>query len=179
MQARSLKNYGVNSASVMDIKGTKMAAVKEYQKMDTDIDILGVMIGINDAYRGYPLGTMDDRSPDTFYGALHVMWQGILKRYPPDQGKKVFAILYPQYDVLPQWKGYRKAMREVAEYYSIPICDLSKELGMSPYADDQYEYWREESYKGKDGLHSAHPTQKGADLYADCISRYMWREFGM
>ena len=179
LHVRECKNYGVNSASVMNIKGTKMAAIDDYQKMDEDIDILGVMIGINDAYRQYPLGQFSDRTPDTFYGALHLMWQRILKRYPPETGKKVFFIMYPQYDVLPFWPEYKKALYEVAEYYSVPICELSKEMGMSPYADDQYQYWPEEAYKGQEGFHSAHPSQKGADLYADVIANYMWRQFGV
>lgn len=93
----------------MNIQGTKMAAIEECQKLDEDIDILGIMIGINDAYRHYPLGNFSDRTSDIFYGFLHIMWQRILKRYPPEKGKKVFFIMYPQYDVLPYWYKYKKS----------------------------------------------------------------------
>lgn len=95
LQAQECLNYGVNSASVMDIKGTRMAAIGAYKQMNKDVDILGVMIGINDAYRKYPLGMFTDRTPDTFYGSLHLMWRGILKQYPPSSGKKCFLSCIP------------------------------------------------------------------------------------
>lgn len=177
LHAKEVKNYGVNSASVMNQKGTAMAVINDYQKMDDSLDIVGVMIGINDAYREYPLGSFSDRTEDTFYGSLHIMWQRILHKYPPDHKKKVFLILYPQYDVFPNWKYYREALLQVADYYSIPVCDLSKELGMSPYIDSGYEYWRKQDYKGNEGLHSAHPTQRGANLYADVIANFINSHF--
>jgi len=92
LNVKECKNYGVNSASVMNIPGTKMAAIEEDHKLDEDINILVIMIGINDAYRRYPLGKFSDGTSDTFYGFLHIMWQRILKRYPPEKGKKVFLL---------------------------------------------------------------------------------------
>lgn len=168
LQAQECLNYGVNSASVMDIKGTRMAAIGAYKQMNKDVDILGVMIGINDAYRKYPLGMFTDRTPDTFYGSLHLMWRGILKQYPPSSGKKVFFIMYPRYDVLPFWPAYQQALYEVADFYSIPICDLGKELGISPDADDTYTYWPEETYAGKAGRAQRTPNAKRRQSVCGC-----------
>jgi len=84
-----------------------------------------------------------------------------------------YLLLQLTYDVLPYWYKYKKALYEVAEYYSIPICDLSKNLDISPYADDDYTYWPNTKYKGQEGLHSPHPTQKDANLYAIVIANFI------
>lgn len=169
-------NYGVSSATLM-VGLSPKCWVRDYAILNDSLDYVGTMIGINDAYRGYNLGTMSDRTEDTFYGALHVYWKNMLAKYPPKNGKKLFAIIYPHYDGLDNWYLWVNAMKEVADYYSIPICDLSKDLGVSPYMDDDFEYWREES--GKPGKHNAHPTQLCADQIAKCISNFINRMFGL
>lgn len=169
-------NYGVSSATLM-VGLSPKCWVRDYTTLSDSLDYVGTMIGINDAYRGYSLGTMSDRTQDTFYGALHVYWKNMLIKYPPKNNKKLFAIIYPHYDGLDNWNLWVNAMKEVSEYYSIPICDLSKELGVSPYMDTNFEYWREES--GKPGKHNAHPTQLCADQIAKCISNFINRMFGL
>ena len=43
--------------------------------MDADADIVAVFGGTNDFGHGdAPLGIMSDRTPDTFYGALHTLY---------------------------------------------------------------------------------------------------------
>ena len=160
-------NYGVSSASV---GGTSPRVwSKDYTVVSTEEDIIGVMIGINDFYRDYSLGNKDGSSG--FYKGLHTMWKGFISRFPPSAGKRLFCMIYPYYDVKPNWELWTAAMQEVAEYYSIPILDFSKELGINPHMDINFEYWREEG-RGT-GKHNAHPTQLTHDMMAKVVAAYI------
>lgn len=51
--------------------------------MDADADVIVVFGGTNDFGHGdAPFGTMADRTPDTFYGALHTLYASLLEKYP-------------------------------------------------------------------------------------------------
>ena len=160
-------NYGVSSASVGGAAPRVWS--KDYTVISTDEDIVGVMIGINDFYREYSLGNKDGSSG--FYKDLHTMWKGLINRFPPSAGKRLFCMIYPYYDVKPNWEKWTAAMQEVAEYYSIPILDFSKELGINPHMDVNFEYWREEG-RGT-GKHNAHPTQITHDMMAKVVAAYI------
>jgi hypothetical protein len=160
-------NYGVSSASVGGAAPRVWS--KDYTVVSTDEDIVGVMIGINDFYREYSLGNKDGSSG--FYKDLHTMWKGFISRFPPSAGKRLFCMIYPYYDVKPNWEKWTAAMQEVAEYYSIPILDFSKELGINPHMDVNFEYWREEG-RGT-GKHNAHPTQITHDMMAKVVAAYI------
>ena len=160
-------NYGVSSASV---GGTSPRVwSKDYTVVSTKEDIIGVMIGINDFYREYSLGNKDGSSG--FYKDLHTMWKGFISRFPPSAGKRLFCMIYPYYDVKPNWEKWTAAMQEVAEYYSIPILDFSKELGINPHMDINFEYWRKEEHET--GKHNAHPTQLTHDMMAKVVAAYV------
>uniref|UniRef100_UPI0024905DD0 SGNH/GDSL hydrolase family protein n=1 Tax=Prevotella pallens TaxID=60133 RepID=UPI0024905DD0 len=164
-------NYGVSSASV---GGTSPRVwSKDYTVVSTEEDIIGVMIGINDFYRDYSLGNKDGSSG--FYKDLHTMWKGFISRFPPSAGKRLFCMIYPYYDVKPNWELWTAAMREVAEYYSIPILDFSNELGINPHMDINFEYWREEGAQtgNGQGKHNAHPTQLTHDMMAKVVAAYI------
>nr|WP_314553332.1 SGNH/GDSL hydrolase family protein [uncultured Prevotella sp.] len=164
-------NYGVSSASV---GGTSPRVwSRDYTVVSTEEDIIGVMIGINDFYRDYSLGNKDGSSG--FYKDLHTMWKGFISRFPPSAGKRLFCMIYPYYDVKPNWEKWTAAMQEVAEYYSIPILDFSKELGINPHMDINFEYWREEGAQtgNGQGKHNAHPTQLTHDMMAKVVAAYI------
>ena len=173
-------NYGVPSATCM-ISSTlgQRSWCRDYTVIRDDSDIVAMMIGINDCYRDYPLGTMSDRTTDTFYGALHVMWQALLNRFPPKNNKRLFMIDYFEIDEEPiattTWQSFVQAQREVAEYYSIPICYLSKELGITPQMDTNYEYWGEWTPAG---THSPHPKQSAHDAIARVVASWIKAHFG-
>ena len=51
--------------------------------MIPDADIVVVFGGTNDfGWGDAPLGTMEDRREDTFYGAYHLLLQKLIDRYP-------------------------------------------------------------------------------------------------
>lgn len=169
-------NCGINSASLLSHSWTPISWVNEYNKIPSSADIIGFMIGINDCFRNYPLGEFSDNNTDTFYGGLHTLIKGLQQRFPADKGKKIFLIIYPHYDAIDTFKKYVSAMYEVADYYSIPICDLSITLGVSPYNDSDYLYWRK--YPSNQ-FHSPHPTQATSHLIAEAIANYINSHFGI
>lgn len=169
-----VQNEGVSSASLMDgtTAGggqTPKAWVNDYVSLSNKYDIVGTMIGINDAYRGYTLGTFNDTTADTFYGALHIFIKGMQNKYLAEDGKRIFMMIYPHYqgraNIYPQ---FMNAIKEVCAYYSVPVLDLSMVCGISPYNDADYKYWRLSG-----AIHSPHLTQLGDDAISPIIANWI------
>ncbi len=175
------RNYGIS--------GTRIARQKtpsedpshdlyfgsRVEGMDPDADIIFVFGGTNDFGHGdAPLGTMDDRTLDTFYGGLHLLYQQLMTKYPG----KVIVIATPLHrtnednvrgdgnkaeDVAPL-KTYAEIIREVAEYYSLPVLDLFRVSGLQPKVQAHLEMFV------PDGLH---PNDAGHAILADRIGAFL------
>ena len=104
-------------------------------EMDEDADAVVVFGGTNDFGHGdAPLGKFEDRCVHTFYGALHMLFISLIEKYP---GKDI-VVLTPLHRLTednPYGDGFKKVptaplktyveiIREVAEYYSLPVLDL-------------------------------------------------------
>ena len=139
--------------------------------MDETADAVIVFGGTNDYGHGdAPLGTPDDRTPATFYGACHYLFNELLNRY---SGKPIL-ILTPLHrlnennprgdrkpeDVAPL-STYRKIIMEVAEIYSLKVLDLYKDAGIQPNNEIN------RNMLAPDGLH---PSDIGHELLADRIA---------
>lgn len=100
------------------------------EKMDLDADLVLVFGGTNDHGHGdAPLGTDADRTPDTFHGACHVLYQKLLARFP----KARIVVLTPLHraeDRVPKADSgailadYVEIIRKTAAQYGLPILDL-------------------------------------------------------
>ncbi|MBR0139061.1 MAG: SGNH/GDSL hydrolase family protein [Firmicutes bacterium] len=117
-----------------------------FDKMDEDADLVVVFAGTNDFGHGDArLGNMRDREPDSFYGALHYLYSGLIERYPES-----FIVVYTplrriceESPVSPGGTFYRtfpfadyvNAIREAAEFYSLPVLDLYARSGLHPGVD--------------------------------------------
>lgn len=117
--------------------------------MDEDADLIVVFGGTNDYGHGdAPLGQMSDRSPYTFYGACHKLVQKLMQRYP---GKEIVLMtpLHRQVEARGGrcLKDYVIAIKEVAEYYGIPVVDLYATSGIQPQFAPNKELY------APDGLH--------------------------
>lgn len=144
-------------------------------EMDADADIVVVFGGTNDFGHGdAPLGTMSDRTPDTFYGALHTLYTELLEKFP-DSPIVVITPLHRLNEDNPRGDGnkpqnvgtlktYVEIIREVAEYYSLPLLDLYKESGLQPKIPIiQHRYM-------PDGLH---PNDEGHKILARKIAKFL------
>ena len=140
------------------------------ESMDPDADIIVVFGGTNDFGHGDAMpGTMSDRTVDTFYGALHVLINHLKTRYP--HAEIVFITpLHRLNENCPDGDGgfkpvgtyaplklYVDIIREVCEYYSLPVLDLWKDSGMQPAIPVVQELYI------PDGLH---PCRAGHEIIA-------------
>lgn len=176
------RNYGIS--------GTRIARQKtpseeprhdlyfgsRVDEMDPDADIIFVFGGTNDFGHGdAPLGTMEDRTLDTFYGALHLLYQQLMTKYPG----KVIVIATPLHrtcedclrgsrktEDVAVLKTYVEIIREVAEEYSLPVLDLFRVSGLQPKVQAHLEKFV------PDGLH---PNDAGHEILADRIGAFLER----
>lgn len=144
-------------------------------EMDADADIVVVFGGTNDFGHGdAPLGTMSDRTPDTFYGALHTLYISLLEKYS-ESPIVVMTPLHRLNEDNPRGDGnkprdvgnlktYVDVIREVAEYYSLPVLDLYKESGLQPKVPIINEKYF------ADGLH---PNDEGHKVIAKKIASFL------
>lgn len=150
------RNYGMSGTRYALQKGTKSrpkddcvdvnSFSERFGQMEDDADIVVVFGGTNDYEHGdAPLGSFSDRSPESFYGACHYLYSGLIKKYPG----KTIVIMTPlhrcnemsrcgackerEYGTL---REYVNIIREVAEYYSIPVLDLYASSGLQPEVEE-------------------------------------------
>ena len=173
------QNYGIGGTRIARQKKPAEEKwdrdfISRVPEMDNDADIVVVFGGTNDFGHGdAPLGTMSDRTPYTFYGALHCLYTALTEKYP-DVPVVILTPLHrwnedcPKGDNKPQpvgtLKEYVNIIREVAEYYSLPVLDLFKESGLQPKVPViQQKYI-------PDGLH---PNDDGNAILAHKIARFL------
>jgi len=168
------RNYGISGTRIAkhsQDEGNSMSA--RFSQMDDDADLIIVFAGTNDfGHDNAPIGNFNDRSNDTFYGACHVLMQGLIEKYY----KKTIAFMTPihkdfaedvSYEVNKSGntlKQYVTIIKEVAEYYAIPVLDLYAVSGMQPKVAIIKKYYI------PDGLH---PNEAGHEKLADKIISFM------
>ncbi len=182
------EKYGLKRANNYGISGTRIARRSvlrtcetedlyfstRVDSMDKDADIIVVFGGTNDyGHGGAPLGTFYDRTEDTFYGACHLLFLRLMNKYP---GKPI-VVLTPMHradenDVT--YKGpenqptrlidYVNIIKEVAQYYSLPVCDLWANLGICPVVESNREAFC------PDGCH---PNNEGHNLLAERVGNFL------
>jgi len=143
-------NYGIGGTRIArQQQVTSLLRYRDFclraEEMDPQADAVVVFGGTNDFGHGNaPLGTPQDRTPFTFYGACHTLMQLLTERYV---GKPVVIItpLHRLKEDSPdgedaEMRGgntallsrYREILMEVAAYYALPVLDLYAVSGMQP-----------------------------------------------
>ena len=174
------RNYGICGSCIArrkEIDSTITSHrdfVMRVDDMEPDADVVVVFGGTNDFGHGdAPIGTMDDRTPYTFYGALHCLYIALIKKYPA----KLIVILTPTHrynEDNPHGDNkttsvatlieYVNIIREVAEYYSLPVYDLFKESGFQTRVPEVQQMLM------PDGLH---PSDMGYEVLAHKVAQYL------
>ena len=158
-ELKAVNNYGIRGSRI--------------EEMDPNADAVVVFGGTNDYGHGdAKLGTFADRTVDTFYGACHVLMQGLLEKYV---GKPI-VIMTPLHrdeeddphderkiEVHPL-RVYRDILMEVAAYYALPVLDLYATSGIQP----QNPVCRERLCP--DGLH---PSDEGHAIIARRLGEFL------
>jgi len=176
-------NYGISGTRFAIQKGTEKCPKDDYVDVNSfcerfdqmaDADVVVVFGGTNDYGHGdAPLGSFEDRTPDTFYGACHYLFSGLVRKY---LGKPI-VIMTPLHRIneleIPDMKmpgdygdlkTYTNIIREVAEFYSLPVLDLFATSGLQPAIKEIQETYI------PDGLH---PNDKGNEVIAHKLRMFL------
>ena len=144
-------------------------------EMDEDADVVVVFGGTNDFGHGdAPIGCFADRESDTFYGACHKLFTLLINKYP----EATIVIMTPLHrwnEDNPRGDGrktedvgvlsrYVAIIKEVAEFYSLPLLDMWSISGIQP----QVPVLREKYCP--DGLH---PNDAGHAIMAKRLEGFL------
>ncbi len=144
--------------------------------MDPNADGIIVFGGTNDFGHGdAPLGTINDTTEATFYGAMKILCVKLIEKYP---GKPI-VILTPLHRLSEDnilrdgdikmalghpLSDFVAAVKEVAAYYSLPVLDLWAVSGLQPAIPVIKENFM------PDGVH---PSDAGHRIIAERLSAFL------
>ncbi|MBE6621574.1 MAG: SGNH/GDSL hydrolase family protein [Ruminococcaceae bacterium] len=182
------REYGLAEARVHGVSGSRFARQSvitdaprdrdfclRATEMEKDADVIVVFGGTNDFGHGdAPIGSFADREPCSFYGACHTLFRYLVETYPD----AVIAVCTPLHRVnednpkgdgnkayhYGELKEYVAVIREVAQYYSLPVIDLFAYSGLQPKVDVIRERYV------PDGLH---PNDAGHERIARVIGNFL------
>ena len=182
--SRATKNYhdyvakstGINVVN-MGVSGTGYKRQEEnnrafYQRIlniPKDTDIVTIFGSGNDLSQ--TLGTPTDTGTDTICGCMHQTIQNLFSVIP---GVRVGIVLpcpwgyYPPSNKENKMALYCDALKEIAEYYSIPVLDLYHGSNLRPWDDT----FRDLYYKRDDGGR-VHPDEDGHALLANKFEMFI------
>ncbi|MBR3928369.1 MAG: SGNH/GDSL hydrolase family protein [Clostridia bacterium] len=180
-ELKKANNYGISGSRIARQKVMSgVPSDRDYcmrmEEMDEAADAVVVFGGTNDYGHGQAdIGTPNDRTPETFYGACHYLMNGLLDRFC---GKPILILTplhrtdednpkgsgsYKPEDVAPL-KEYRRILMEVAQFYALPVLDLYAVSGIQPENKTCMERLL------PDGLH---PSDEGHRLIAMKIGNFL------
>lgn len=168
-------NYGIGGTCITD-RGDNQGMSVRFASMRDDVDFVTVMGGINDYAwaANTPIGTFGSTDITTFYGAMKVLCEGLLKKYP---GKPIgFIIPFPfnEYKGANTWKPYYDAMVVVLNYYAIPYCDLYKNSALNANLDFINQKFFKFNYGTTTG-DKTHPNTNGFAILERPIRNFIER----
>lgn len=169
------RNYGISGTRIArqkvpsDEPRFDLDFCSRYEEMDPDADAVIVFGGTNDCGHGdAPFGDMADRTVDTFYGAMHTLCRKLVEKYPD----ALIVFMTPLHRLNEEGyapgrrdlRSYVQAIREVCEYYSLPVLDLYATYGVNPEIPVQMERFM------PDGLH---PNAAGHRLLTEQLGAFL------
>ncbi len=142
--------------------------VSRVKDIPEGMDVIVVFGGTNDFGHGdAPLGVRGERSPYTFYGACDLLIRSLMGRFPGTE----LVFMTPLHRLVEEQNGrrledYVKALRQVTEYYGVPVVNLYGESGIQPKL-----LTNKETYC-PDGLH---PNEAGHERIYRRLRGVLWR----
>lgn len=144
LELSSIQNLGISSTTVSTSGNPTNAMCERYNAIDNDVDYICVMGGTNDHINASTLGSIDDTTKDTFYGALYVLFNGVRTIYP--NAKLIYFV-----PIQKSWVGnntkdlkfkeYINAIREMCEECSVEMIDLYSRSGLSFKIEENKSYY--------------------------------------
>ena len=175
-----MRNYGISgtrfakNTAKTDPPSFDLDFCMRAKEMDPDADAVVVFGATNDFGHGdAPIGQPTDRTNDTFWGACHVLMTELIEMYP---GKPIVFLTplhrlsesNPCGDCKPAPVGtleeYIRILKTVAEFYSLPVCDLWSAGLLQPKVPIIQERFV------PDGLH---PNDAGHVILAERVGKFL------
>lgn len=182
LSPNTILDYGVAGSSISRKTGdwptwdTQIPFVERIKTIPKDIDVLTIFGGVNDWVADRTLGSLGDTEDATFYGALDKMFKYATQNF---QGKDIYVFTPLQNDWIKRpandgttdgrnrsgkyLKEYVEAIKQVAEKYAIPVCDLYSTM-FYPFAEGFTEKYM------PDGLH---PNESAHKLMANKMASFV------
>lgn len=166
------RNYGISGTRIARrrvpyaIPEFDWDMASRYQIMEPDAEVIVLFGGTNDYGHGdAPIGQMEDRTPWTFFGALHCLCRGLIERFP-DSTIVIMTPLHREYEDMdtPHLQPFVEAIRQVAEFYALPVLDLFATSGMQP---------RVPVIREKYFADHVHPNDAGHEVIAYKLRRFL------
>ena len=156
----TVNNYGWRGSALSGNNADRL--LDRYLAMDKTADIIFVMGGTNDYGYGVELGTMGDKTDQTFYGGLNLLMCGLSQAFP-ESTLVFFTPLKRKGGDKPNSCGYllsdyAKAVEDVGAFYGIQVVDL--------YDAAELDYTGRIKRYMPDGLH---PNTRGHITMANYI----------
>lgn len=180
---KTINNYGVGGSCIApkvdEIPTWEEGILSFYERYNdmSSADVITVFGGVNDWCTGRELGNITDTTANTFYGAMKLLCEGLISKYPTSD---IFVFSSPQCDYInrpandlsgTKWAGntegynrkgyklqdYANAMSEVCAIYGIPFCSMTNNLfyGLSGVLGDH------NGTSGAYGSDALHPNADG------------------
>lgn len=120
-------NYGINGTFMTNkLYDNHKGIIDRYVNMDNDADYVVIFAGTNDAAANVTIGENNSNNPSEFKGALNLLCQGLLTKYP--KGKILFISPYLRNE---NYRKYVQALHDICEdKYSIKVHDNIKHGGI-------------------------------------------------
>lgn len=142
-QLEKITNFGRASSRITKVSDRTDSFYERCSSIQNQ-DIVSIFGGVNDFNYNSPLGTFKDSVETTFYGSLKKIIQTIVTN---NSNAKLFLVTpmktnqvndtFSKNELGLTLLDYVNAMKEVADYYSIPVLNLYAESGISPYLSEQ------------------------------------------
>ena len=156
-------NYGVCGACCVAEPGHDRGVIQRYGTIDPRANVITLMIGVNDFRLNVPLGELapvtapQEADPTTFCGALDIVVRGIVSAHPgamlvlmtpmkTSRSANGRPTSFERNGLGLTQESYVRAVRSVADRYSLPVIDLYASSGISPFVPEHRRYM-------PDGLH--------------------------
>lgn len=170
------RNYGIAGTRIArqqtpsEMKRYDLDFCSRYAEMDADADVVVVFGGTNDHGHGdAPMGEDSDRTPDTFCGACHTLFSGLLERFPSAK-IVVLTPLHRSDENTPKegsgavLEDYVNRIRNIAQQYKLPVLDLFRTSAIRAHIPEIA------AKLTTDGLH---PNDEGHAILAAEIAEFL------
>lgn len=175
-----VKNYGLSGTRIArqtersECEQCDRDFLERADEMDSGADVIVVFGGTNDfAHGDATIGDFNSRSEYTFYGAMRILCEKLINKYPDADIVFMTPLHRETEDVKTKdngtpnempLSGYVSIIKEVAGYYGLPVLDLFNMSGMQPKVEIiKKEYM-------PDGLH---PSDRGARKIAERLYGFL------